>query len=163
MATIIWAMNTRNDTVEGLIHYLHNYATEFLETLGITCQFLIPEFPPIVQEQTINGEKRRQLFLTIKEVLNNIVKHAQATRVTIMITWVKDVLEIHITDNGKGLDSAPDNEDGAIETNPKLGSKNGNGLKNMRVRMEKIGGQMDMFSEKKKGTNIVLRIPTNKS
>ena len=163
MGTIIWAMNTRNDTVEGLIHYLHNYATEFLETLGITCQFLIPEFPSTVQEQTIIGEKRRQLFLTIKEALNNIVKHAQATRVTIMITWVKDVLEIHITDNGKGLDSGRDNEDGAIETNPKLGSKNGNGLKNMRVRMETIGGQMDMFSEKNKGTNIVLRIPTNKS
>ncbi len=162
MATIIWAMNTRNDTLEGLVHYLHNYAIEFLETIGMTCQFLIPDLPSTELKQIIVGEKRRQLFLTVKEALNNIAKHAGATRVTIMITLVKDILEIHITDNGKGLG----NDRAALEINPKPSIKNGNGgngLKNMRMRIEAIDGQMDIFSKKDRGTSIILRIPTNKS
>ena len=166
MATIIWAMNTRNDTVENLIHYLYTYTMDFLETIGIDCHFSIPKLPPSVSNEVIIGEKRREIFLTVKEALNNIVKHAKATAVTITIVLKNNVLEISIRDNGIGLNSEAPYDLFTAATNtsalPKK-KKGGNGLKNMHERMESIGGQLGVFSEKNKGTTLVLSIPTNKS
>ena len=130
MATIIWAMNTENDTVESLINYLQNHTTEFLEALDVSCSFSIPVLPPSVLNQIILGETRRQVFFAVKEILNNIVKHAEATEVKTTITFSDNTFEIRIADNGKGFDT----------TTPKNG-KGGNGLKNICERLKAIGGE----------------------
>lgn len=64
MATIIWAMNTRNDTVESLINYVHDFALDFFDNIGINSHFSIEEMDPSVTQQIIIGETRRQIFLT---------------------------------------------------------------------------------------------------
>ena len=165
MATIIWAMNTRNDTFESLTNYLHDFGIDFFDNIGINSHYSIEEMDPSVTQQIIVGETRRQIFLTFKEILNNIVKHAAATTVTIIITLTKNGFEIRIIDNGNGFDDA-DTEGSLEPIKPKPSPRNGNGgngLRNMKERMAAIGGTFQIFSEKNKGTTVILQIPINQS
>ena len=83
------------------------------------------------------------VFLAYKEILNNIIKHAKAKKVMIDMKMEKDHFILTISDNGVGFDLI-DKEKGR-----------GNGLDNMRYRMEKIGGTC-RFLPTKKGTTIQL-------
>ncbi len=79
LVTIIWAMNSQNDSVERIIAYLHRYAFDFLEDLhDLDCQFPFPDLNQTVKDTYFNGESRRRIFLFFKEALHNIIKHAQA-------------------------------------------------------------------------------------
>jgi signal transduction histidine kinase len=88
---------------------------------------------------------RHHLFLVVKEALHNVVKHSGGTEVWLRIHVVDSTLEICVEDNGKGLCQAEVHREG-------------NGLLNMRQRMEKMGGEFVMTSEPGKGTRIRLRI-----
>jgi signal transduction histidine kinase len=91
------------------------------------------------------GNVRRNLFLVIKESLNNIIKHAGATEVNISIQLTPE-LEIQITDNGKGIDDIQKD-------------RFGNGLKNMGRRMQSIGGSYQITSAATTtGTTTTLRV-----
>ncbi|MFI5153518.1 MAG: 7TM diverse intracellular signaling domain-containing protein, partial [Chitinophagales bacterium] len=118
MNTIIWTMVSSNDTIESLIAYIRAYAVEFFENTPIECQFKLPDYIPPME---LSGEKRRNLFLSVKEALNNVLKHSQASRVMINID-VRDKLQIEIADNGVGIDMDHIR-------------KFGNGLQNMRRRI----------------------------
>jgi signal transduction histidine kinase len=92
----------------------------------------------------ITAEMRHNVFLAFKEALHNIVKHSAATEVSIALTTNKIGFELLVRDNGKGFDPA---------TQPsRIG--HGNGLKNMRQRMEKIGGHCAVQSAPGTGTEI---------
>jgi signal transduction histidine kinase len=140
MDTIIWTMKSSNDTVESLIAYVRAYAKEYFDNTNITCTVKVLPLPAV----QISGEKRRNIFLGIKEALHNIVKHAQATEVTITATAMEHILTIEISDNGVGL-------------HPDKLRKFGNGLNNMKRRMESIDGSWDIISEK--GTMVVFSLP----
>lgn len=127
---IIWATNPKNDTLEHLIGYLHRYAVSLFADSAYDIHAKLPEFCPAV---TIAGEHRRALFLAYKEALNNIARHAQATRVDIEYICSFTRLEIHLRDNGRGFDLT------AV-------SDAGNGLVNMQKRMEDIGGSFRVAS-----------------
>ena len=148
MSTIIWAMNSRNDTVDSLIQYLRRYAFDYLqETHNLETHFRLPDLPPSVSDAFLTGETRREVFLTFKEVLHNIIKHAEATHVHITIQLRNNSLEIVIGDNGKGIE----------RTNP-----TGNGLKNMAERMTKIDGIFQILDNPNGGTQVVITIPLTK-
>jgi signal transduction histidine kinase len=139
MNAIIWTMVSSNDSVESLVAYLRAYAVEFFENTPIECYFHAPaDFP----SHDLSGEKRRNLFLCVKELLNNVVKHSQATRVTIDV-WVQDKLIIDVSDNGIGIhwDNA---------------RKFGNGIQNMKKRIESISGHFRM--ENHLGTRTVIEL-----
>ncbi|HEY0677830.1 MAG TPA: 7TM diverse intracellular signaling domain-containing protein [Chitinophagaceae bacterium] len=127
MNTIIWTMSSSNDTVENLITYIRTYALDFFESTAVECEFHIPSPIPHIQ---LSGEKRRNIFLAVKESLNNILKHARATRVTINVE-INDKLTISIQDDGVGVNFE------AIR-------RFGNGLKNMKSRLERINGQFSI-------------------
>ncbi|MDB4539278.1 histidine kinase [Saprospiraceae bacterium] len=138
MSEIIWAMNSGFDTLESLIAYTRRYASEYLETHNIDFQFLTNAGE---QSITLSGEQRRNLFLVIKEALHNIVKHAQANTVEIAFS-VNDKLNIMIKDNGQGSD----------------GNLNdlGNGLINMRKRIEKLGGIIEF--KRNPGFEVLIQL-----
>ncbi len=140
MNEIIWALNTSNDTINSLIAYVRKFSNHFLEDAGIHLQF---EEPPLQQEMAIEGTVRRNIYLTIKEAINNIVKHADAAHVQVQVQ-MKDGLYINIQDDGKGIDFA---------TLPAFR----NGLSNMKKRMEDIGGSLNI--ESTNGTLIKLFYP----
>ena len=135
MNTIIWTMISSNDTVESLVAYIRAYSVDFFENTGVECLFTISENNT---SREISGEKRRNIFLAVKEALNNVLKHSMATRVHIRIIEA-DQLTIEITDNGIGID--PD----------KL-KRFGNGLNNMKKRIESMDGRF--FVENSNGTAL---------
>lgn len=140
MNAIIWSMISSNDTLPNLVSYIRSYAQSYFETLDMKCKVDIAEDVP---ELELNGEKRRNIFLTVKEALNNVVKHAKASEVQLHFSFEKNIC-IKIIDNGIGI-----NEDKIREF--------GNGLKNMKKRMERIGGTFTVT--KNNGTHIQMCIP----
>jgi signal transduction histidine kinase len=124
MNTIIWTMKSSNDTVESLIAYIRAHAIEYFDSTPIDCTV---KLPVVIPQADISGEKRRNIFLSVKEALNNAMKHSQATHLQIDIGAKENQLVIRVTDNGVGI-------------NPDQLRRFGNGLHNMRRRMESIGG-----------------------
>ena len=80
--------------------------------------------------------------MACREALNNVIKHADASEVEIRLSVQKDRLLVSITDNGCGFD-------------PTAGSTR-NGLRNMKQRLESIGGAFDCESAPGRGTRIHL-------
>ncbi len=140
MNTIIWTMKNSNDSVDNMIAYVRSYAAEFFDTTDITCEVEYPEQLPAIE---MSGEKRRNVFLCIKESLHNVLKHSQANRVKIVFK-IGPHLVIQIIDNGVGVQT--------INV-----SEFSNGLTNMRKRMESIDGHFSIRNEN--GTTVTLSIP----
>lgn len=140
MNAIIWSMNSGNDTLDNLISYIRAYSIEYFEGTPVQCKV---NTPPQIPERQLTGDKRRNIFLCVKESLNNVLKHAQASNVEIDIRINTDLI-ITITDNGTGIDLAKLREFG-------------NGLKNISQRMAKIGGAF--FIENRNGTVTSLVYP----
>lgn len=140
MNAIIWSMNSGNDTLDNLVSYIRSYAIEYFDGTPVACKVRVPEQVP---EKELSGDKRRNIFLSVKETLNNILKHSGGTEAIIEITTGTS-LHILISDNGKGIDL--DNL-----------RQFGNGLKNMARRMEGIGGTYRI--ENQGGTVTTLDLP----
>lgn len=143
MGEIVWALNERNDSLSDLLSYTRSYAAEYLLQAGIHCQVEIPaDFPSCF----VSGEFRRNVYLTIKEALHNIVKHAHAeqVRIRMVISEQDKMLLITIADDGVGFD------DNTIR--PLC-----NGLNNMQRRIRELGGSLQIFREA--GTTVRLSVP----
>ena len=130
MGEIVWALNEKNDTLEDLLSYTRSYAVEYLQENGIHC---IVNEPDDIPDVAVSGDFRRNIYLTVKETLHNIVKHAQATEVVIYIT-MNHSLCIVIKDNGKGM------HDSAVRSS-------GNGLISMKNRIESLKGSFAVLNE----------------
>ena len=139
MNTIIWTMTSSNDTIENLVAYIRSYAVEFFENTSIDCYF---SMPASITPREISGEKRRNIFLSVKEALNNVVKHSQSSVVKINVI-VNDRLIIEIQDDGVGI-------------NMERLRKFGNGLNNMRKRMASIDGEFTV--ENSEGTRSTFSL-----
>jgi signal transduction histidine kinase len=140
MNAIIWSMNSKNDSLGNLISYIRAYTTEYLEGTSVKCKVNIPDHIP---EKDLSGDKRRNIFLCVKETLNNMLKHSKANQLTIDIT-VNRVLIIRIHDNGVGIDL-------------KKIRQFGNGLQNIDRRMKSIGGNFEITNNT--GTESILKLP----
>lgn len=134
MNAIIWTMTSSNDKVDNMVAYIRAYALEFFESTAIECHFLENGEIPSTE---ISSEKRRNIFLCVKEALNNVAKHSKATDVWIKVSIERRRMEIKVSDNGTGINMARLREFS-------------NGLKNMQKRMDGIDG--DFAIENKDGT-----------
>lgn len=141
MNAIIWSMNSGNDTLDNLVSYIRSYAYDYFENTPVDCRVITPEQIPAKE---LSGDKRRNVFLCVKESLNNVLKHSQASTLTISITTTTDKLCIVIADNGVGI-------------NLEKIRQFGNGLKNITRRMESIGGSFTI--EANNGTITKLELP----
>lgn len=94
----------------------------------------------------LDTQKELILFRIVQEMLNNIIKHADATEIHIQLHYQKDILSLAISDNGKGFDT-----DAA--------KKHGNGLSNIRNRASILHGTCLMQSSPGAGTTIHIQIP----
>ena len=140
MNAIIWSMNSSNDTLDSLISYIRAYAIEFFDNTPVDCKVNMPEAIP---DKELTGDKRRNIFLCVKETLNNTLKHSKASKVNINIS-TNGKLQINIADNGVGID-------------PEKTRRFGNGLKNIERRMKGIGGQYKIINNG--GTETILDLP----
>lgn len=143
---IVWAVNPRNDSLDGFVVHICQLAPELLRAAGIRPRLDMPmEVPPIKLAPNV----RHQLYLALKEALHNVIKHANATEVWVRLKIDQDLLTLSVEDNGRGFEAG-------------LAQKNGaDGLMNLRHRMEDIGGQFEQQSEPDRGTRIVFVAPLN--
>jgi signal transduction histidine kinase len=140
MGEIVWALNEKNDTLSDLLAYTRAYTVEYLSQNGIDCKVETPDHFPA---DFVSGEFRRNIFLTIKEALHNVVKHSKATEVQFSIS-INHQLAIRLKDNGTGFDKNKIRQFS-------------NGLANMENRIRAIGGSIEFINEN--GTVIKIIIP----
>lgn len=140
---IVWAVNPRNDTLAHLLDYAGQFAVNYLRTADVRCRL---DFPEQIPARELSTDLRHNLFLVIKEALHNIVKHAQATEVWLRVIFSERALDVVIEDNGRGFEQEPDN---ALA----------DGLRNMRQRMNDIGGECRVESHSGSGAKISLHLP----
>jgi signal transduction histidine kinase len=127
----------------GLVDVLSQHCQTLTSNYGLTIDM------NITPDLTLSNEYQETLFYIIKEALWNIVKHANATRVTVELTSSQDNngLALFITDNGIGFE--PTNPIPAYQF----------GLKNMQARANRFGGTFKLRSQKQKGTQIQVELP----
>lgn len=140
MGEIVWALNEKNDSLSDLLSYTRSYTVEYLSQSGVSCSVNLPESLP---SEFVSGEFRRNIFLSVKEILHNVVKHSQANHVSINIQ-VNRKLYISIQDDGIGFDRS--------KTRPYS-----NGLVNIEKRMKDIEGLMEIQCSN--GTLVTLVAP----
>ncbi len=134
MRTIIWTLKPENDELISFVQYVNEYAKSIFDNTSIVFSFT----ENIICNKSLHlkNTTRKNLFLCIKEALTNILKHADATNVSINITVSNsNQLTIVITDNGKGI------------TNTSL---LGNGMRIMEKRMKEIGGSFSFNTNENK-------------
>jgi signal transduction histidine kinase/ligand-binding sensor domain-containing protein len=153
MDEIVWAVNPLHDTLDSLATYLGKFGQDFLRAARIRCFLLLPVELPA---WPLSSEQRHNLFLAYKEALHNVVKHSRASEVRVSLTLQEDGFVLSVQDNGCGLGS------GLARTESDLNSvrvASGNGLANMRLRLEEIRGQCEISSEAGGGTCVEFRVP----
>ena len=140
ISEIIWAINPNNDSLDNLVSYLNHYASKFMEGTSINYKFCAPEnFPDL----KLTSEQRRNVFLTLKEALNNAVKYSEADLVILEIGMSDSAVFISIKDNGKGF---------CVEE-----KKFGNGLTNMKKRIEEFMEVFQSVLRRDKGTTVQIQ------
>jgi len=147
MDEIVWAVNPQHDTLDSLASYLGNFAQEYLVTLGRRCRLEVPLQLP---HWPITAEARHNIFLAFKEALHNVIKHSGATEVVIFLELLPAGFALGVRDNGHGFNPA---------TVPERPGR-GNGLKNMRQRLDKLGGRCEIHSAPGAGAEIRFVIAT---
>ncbi len=141
LGEVVWALNTRNDSLASLVSYLRHYVQDFFDETVIDYELDIRQGLP---DLPLNGEQRRNLFLVIKESLHNVLKHSGASKVTISLGLEGRELRAAVKDDGIGIRSADI-------------SGPGNGTQNMIKRMEQMGGTLVIKGDQ--GTEVSLSLP----
>lgn len=140
MSEIIWAMNSKFDTLESTVAYIRRYTTTFLSDNQLRDKIIVDGD---MNNVPLSSTERRNVLLVIKEALNNIVKHAAADLVTIKVKYEKSILLIDIVDDGVGF----------FQENTV-----GNGLANMEDRISNIGGRIE-FLNPSVGSHLYISLP----
>jgi len=153
MDEIVWAVNPKHDSLEGLASYLEKFAVDFLGTAGVECQL---DFPIDFPEWTLTSEVRHNTFQAFKEALNNLVKHSGASEATILLRTEGREFELVVQDNGCGFVPGSAMARGDLADLDRLSG--GNGLENLQRRLSKVGGVCRIQSAPGKGTRVVFRV-----
>jgi len=124
----------------GLVRALQQRLNTVERRAGVTASLLVEE------ELTFPSHLEEELYHVIQEALNNVLKHAEATSVTVRICALDTNLEVEVEDNGKGF--SPNLTD----------SERGIGLISMQERVEKIGGSLAIESTPGQGSHVHIII-----
>jgi ligand-binding sensor domain-containing protein/signal transduction histidine kinase len=153
---IVWAVNPRNDSLESLAAYFGQYASEYLQNTAVEFDLRMPGELPHVP---LSAEVRHNLFLAFEEALGNALKHSGATRVRVSMAYARDQFKIVVSDNGRGLaPTSASGNGGSGQTVNRAGGIGGTGLRGMRDRLVKSGGEFQVNSLPGQGTEIIFGI-----
>jgi signal transduction histidine kinase/ligand-binding sensor domain-containing protein len=158
MDEIVWAVNPRHDTLDSLVTYLGRFAQQFLSAAGIRCRLDVPVYLP---SWALTSEVRHNVFLALKEALNNVVKHAAATEVRISLQLESGGFILLAADNGRGFDPEPRQTAASPPLTESVRISSGNGLHNMRKRLQEIGGRCQCDTAPGEGTRIKFVVKTH--
>ena len=140
----VWAVNPENDNLDALGNYLCQMVNQLCERSHFRCRFHVSDLPLTVQ---VSSQTRHNISMAVKEAVHNVVKHAQATELVINIALNGNLLAISVQDDGRGF--VPDDRPA------------GNGLNNMKRRLDDIGGKCFVTSALGKGATVHIELVIN--
>ena len=131
----------------GLVKALAIYCEEFYENSGVKVDFQSAG----IHKLHLDSNTEIHLYRLVQEGLNNIRKHAHATRATIKMVGAFPNIILRIEDNGKGFD--------VTARELKLNKEKRMGLRSMKERVKLLQGRMTIQSRPMKGTKILITHP----
>lgn len=137
---MIWVLDDRKDSMEDLANRIRQFAAPLCEASGVQ---YIEDFENAARAYRLNSGQKRNLYMILKEAINNALKYADATEVRLSLKMGRKYPEISCCDNGHGFDS-------------RLITP-GNGLVNMQRRANELQFKLDIESTPGKGTCIKLQ------
>ena len=148
MGDLVWAINPKNDNLGSIIQRIKSFAQPLCAAkninLNINTDFKLMSVTPAMPI-------RKNIFLILKELITNAIKHAECKNIALSILLFRNVLELHISDDGIGFDTFR----ATIERSETL---SGNGLPNLRRRAEELEADLVMHSEQGKGTTVRIKL-----
>lgn len=138
----VWMANPRHDTLESLATFLGQQGDRMFADASMKLTYRHPLNLP---ELPILPGMRKAVYLTVKEALHNALKHSGAREVRLELEWLDGVLQVRVSDNGRGF--------------PGETRRFGNGLSNMRSRVESIEGHLLIESDATTGAKITFSVP----
>ena len=138
--SIVWVMKSNDDRLAATIGYIQSKVADLMSDKGIS--FSYDEL--LTKEHLIDAIAMRNIVLSTKEIATNIVRHSQASSVSMFVRDTHGALTVELRDNGIGFDPSR--------------SHRGSGLLNIRERMMEIGGRVEISSSNE-GTRFVLSVP----
>lgn len=136
----VWTLNPNNDSVEQLLEKMRSLAFQLLTPQDISLTFNNQLSASETHRLQLSMEQRQNLYLIFKEALNNILKHAEASKVNVTFKMNGQELLMNISDNGKGFDATQRYE--------------GNGLKNYKKRAAESFMEITLTSKAGEGTQL---------
>lgn len=147
MDAIVWALNPRNDSLDNFANYIAQFTRDFFRPTELRTRLNLPTNLP---DRPMTTEMRHQLFLLVKESFNNIVRHAEAKEVNVEIACDNGHLRMVIADDGKGI-------------HKQTSDTGQDGLMNLRDRVGRMGGTVDIGNNNGHGTKLEFRVPIDKA
>lgn len=144
MSDIVWAINPKRDSVLEMTRKMREHAEEIFVPKGVKVEFFEPEMSAKIK---LPMDLRRDVYLVFKEAVNNVAKHSNCAKVAINFQIRNHEITLKIEDDGDGFN--------------KNSETFGNGLANMRSRVERLNGSFEIESQVNLGTNVKIRIPQN--
>ena len=156
-----------DDTLQGVRRFSRDLRPPTLDHLGLlpTLKGLVAdlektesmqaEFAVVGHQRRLSSEAELLLFRIAQEALNNVRRHARASRVVCTVEFEDGRVKLTVSDNGKGFEVPQRTSDPAAAG--KLG------LMGMHERVRLLGGGLSIRSKLGKGTTIVADVPTETS
>jgi len=131
----------------GLVPAIEWQAQEFQQRRGIKCKVVSRISDHAILDEDLNTA----FFRIFQETLTNVIRHAEATRVEVVLEQVGDSLVMEVRDNGRGI------------TEPEINNTHSIGLLGMRERAALLGGEVAFQGEPGKGTTVRVTIPLGRA
>ena len=131
----------------GLVPAVRWYAMNKMEPIGMEVSFEVQGF-----DRRLSPDMETAVFRVVQEALNNVIKHAEASRVDITLKCNEDMVLAKVSDDGRGFDV-----EAALNATPV--DKRGLGLFSMGERVKLLEGQFHVDSQPQRGTTVKVVIP----
>lgn len=145
MSDIVWALKPGRDDLAQVVMRLQGFAADLVRSANSSFRV---ETNVELESLALQPEACRELYLLLKEALNNALRHAAARVITLEIRAVGRGLQLELRDDGRGFDPA--------QRQP---SRGGHGLGSLEVRAARLGGRLAIDSAPGQGTRIRLELP----
>jgi PAS domain S-box-containing protein len=138
------AVDLRPATLDhlGLVAALRQYVQEFSEK-----HRLMAQFESIQLDHRLHPDVEAAIYRIVQEALTNVARHAQATRVDVILEQRNDRMVVIVEDNGIGFDPTENL------------TQNRLGIYGMRERAEMLGGELTVESSDEVGTTLFVEVP----
>lgn len=140
---LVWKINPKYDSLESVIHRLLFYAEPVAAAKNILIDIQVEES---LHSQKLDSESKHQLFLILKELVNNSLKHSGCNSLKIAFTSEKNQLQVMVADDGKGF---KETQAPSIR----------NGLNNIKQRVDNLHWTIIVNTSAGEGWQTIIRLP----